>query len=296
MRHGAKETLLLIALGIGWGLTQPLGKIAASTGRPAMGLIFWQLVTCVLVLGALTLMRGRGTGWRWRHASFFVTVALLGTVIPNYAFYTSIAVLPSGVMSILISTIPLITLPINLALGSERLDMRRLLGLALGLGAVTMIVLPDSALPDRAMLAFVPFALIGPLCYALENTYVARMGLGGMDAIAAMFGASLVAAVIVGFAILVTGQFYWPDGSVQDAALFSGSALHALLYATYIWLAARTGAVFASQSSYVITVSGVIFAMILLSETPSPWIWAAMVVLLAGMSLVKPKQMEHITA
>ena len=290
MTHGWKERGLLLALGAGWGMTQPLGKIAASTGHPAFGLIFWQLVTCILVLGALTLPRGRGTGWRREHLTFFVVVALLGTVIPNFTFYTSIARLPSGIMSIIISTIPLIAFPINLALGLDRFDTRRMLGLALGLTGVLMIALPRSSLPDPAMLAFLPLAMIGPLCYALENTYVARSGLSGLDAISAMLGVSCVAAVLVGAMMLATGQAYLPGLTIPDAALAGSSALHALLYATFVWLAARTGAVFASQSAYVTTVSGVTFAMILLDERPSPWIWAAMAVLLGGTALVKPRE------
>lgn len=287
--HGWKERGLLLALGAGWGLTQPLGKIAASTGHPPFGLIFWQLVTCIVVLGALTLLRGRGTGWRPAHLRFFVVVALLGTVIPNFTFYTSIARLPSGIMSIIISTIPLIAFPINLALGMDRFDIRRILGLALWLTGVLMIALPQSSLPDRAMLAFLPLAMIGPLCYALENTYVARAGLGSLEAISAMLGVSCVAAVMVGGMMLATGQAYLPGMTGVDAALVGSSALHALLYATFVWLAARTGAVFASQSAYVTTLSGVIFAMVLLAERPSPWIWAAMAVLLAGMTLVRPR-------
>ena len=51
--------IILALIGIGWGSTQPLGKIAASTGHQPFGLIFWQLVICVLVLGALTLLRGK---------------------------------------------------------------------------------------------------------------------------------------------------------------------------------------------------------------------------------------------
>ena len=51
--------IILALIGIGWGSTQPLGKIAASTGHPPFGLIFWQLVVCILVLGALTLARGK---------------------------------------------------------------------------------------------------------------------------------------------------------------------------------------------------------------------------------------------
>lgn len=289
MTHSWKERGLVLALGVGWGLTQPLGKIATSTGHPAFGLVFWQLVTCIVVLGLITLARGRGTGWRRHHLRFFVVVALLGTVVPNFTFYTSAARLPSGIMSIIISTIPLIAFPINLALGMDRFDLRRVLGLALGLTGVLMIALPRSSLPDPAMLAFLPVAMVGPLCYALENTYVARAGLGSLDAISAMLGVSCVAAVLVGALMLGTGQGYVPGATWPDAALAMSSALHGLLYATFVWLAARTGAVFASQSSYVTTVSGVTFAMLLLNERPSPWIWAAMVVLLAGMALVKPK-------
>ena len=51
--------VILVGLGIGWGATQPLGKIAASTGHGPMGLVFWQLVTCTVVLGALTLVQGK---------------------------------------------------------------------------------------------------------------------------------------------------------------------------------------------------------------------------------------------
>ena len=51
---------VLVLLGVGWGLTQPLGKIATMGGAQPFGLIFWQLVICVLVLGALSLPRGKG--------------------------------------------------------------------------------------------------------------------------------------------------------------------------------------------------------------------------------------------
>jgi drug/metabolite transporter (DMT)-like permease len=157
------------------------------------------------------------------------------------------------------------------------------------MAGVLMIALPQSSLPDPALLAFLPVAMIGPLCYALENTYVARRGLQGLDAISTMLGVCIIAALMVGSLMTAFDQAYWPGTTRADAALVFSSALHGLLYSTFVWLAARTGAVFASQSSYVVTVSGVTFAMILLDESPSGWVWAAMVVLLIGMTLVKPR-------
>lgn len=282
---------MLVGMGVGWGVTQPLGKIAASTGHPAFGLIFWQLVVCTLVLGGLTLARGKRLSLRPQALRFYVIVAVLGTLVPNAAFYISVVRLPAGIMSILISTVPLLAFPLSMALGLDRFSPRRLAGLALGLVGVAMIALPSASLPDPAMAAFLPLAMVGPLFYAMESTYVAKVGTAGMDAIQAMFGASLVGLILCVPIMLVFGHWFampLPPGRAETA-LIASSALHALLYAAFVWLAAKAGAVFASQSSYIVTASGVFWAMVILGERFSPWVWAAAAVMLAGLSLVQPR-------
>lgn len=288
-RRGAMPAILL-SVGIGWGATQPLGKIATSSGHGPFGLIFWQLVVCVLVLGTISLARGRGLVLRRAALRFYVVVAVLGTLVPNAAFYVSVTRLPAGIMSILISTVPLIAFPLALILRSERFSFRRLIGLLLGLGGVAMIALPGASLPDRAMVAFLPLALVGPLFYALEGTYVARYGMAGMDPVQAMFGASVAGLLLCLPVTLALGQFFWPlPLGRPELALAASSSLHALLYATYVWMAARAGAVFAAQTSYVVTGAGVLWAMLLLGERFSPVLWLALVIMLFGVALVQPR-------
>jgi drug/metabolite transporter (DMT)-like permease len=284
--------IILALIGIGWGSTQPLGKIAASTGHPPFGLIFWQLVVCVLVLGALTLARGKRLPLHRKALEFYVVVAFLGTLIPNYTFYVSVARLPSGIMSIIIATIPLMAFPIAMALGLDRFNLRRMIGILLGLSGVLLIVLPQTSLPDPAMVAFLPIAMIGPLFYALENTYVAARGTQGMDAIQAMFGASIAGLLFCTPVMLAMGHWFpMPiKPGLAEWALIASSALHALLYASFVWLAARAGAVFASQSAYFTTASGIVWAMVLLGERFSPWVWAAAAVMLCGLALVAPRE------
>ncbi len=296
MTFGAPSTrwqfvLALVVLGLGWGSTQPLGKLATSSGHPPFGLIFWQLVVCVVVLGGITLARGRGLPRHRAALQFYVVVALLGTLIPNATFYISVARLPAGIMSILISMVPLLAFPLALALGLDRFSVARLGGLILGLCGVALIALPEASLPDPAMVAFLPLAMIGPLFYALEGTYVQRFGTAGMDPVQAMFGASLAGLVLVTPVMLGLGQWInpMPPWGVAEGALVLSSAMHGLLYAGYVALAARAGAVFASQCSYLVTASGVIWAMILLGERFSPFVWAAMAVMLAGLALVRPR-------
>ncbi|OYW58358.1 MAG: EamA family transporter [Rhodobacterales bacterium 32-66-7] len=280
---------VLLLLGIGWGSTQALGKIAASTGHGVFGLIFWQGILGVLVMGALILARGQRLPLTGRGLAFAVVIAVVGTVIPTFTFYRSVVHLPAGIMSILISTIPLLSFPIAIALGMDRFSALRLAGLGCGMAGVALIVLPGGGLPDPALAVWVPVALLGPLSYALEGNIVARWGTFGLDPIEVMFWASLaVAGITLPFA-LGLGQMFnpLPMGRAEGALVFM-SVLHAFLYAGYVWLNGKAGAVFAAQVAYFVTGSGVFWAMALLNERFSPSVWVALVIMLAGVALVKP--------
>ncbi len=282
---------VLVALGIGWGSTQPLGKIAVSTGHGAFGLIFWQLVVCTLVLGTISVVRGRGLVWRREALMFAVIVAVIGTLIPNFAFYVSVERLPSGIMSILISTVPMLSFPIALALGMDRFSVIRLVGLALGLMGVALIAAPGAGVHAAGMVAFIPLALVGPLFYAMEANFVARWGTAGMDAVQAMFMASAVGVVLCAPLVWLSGQWIDPLAGFgkPEAALVVSSVVHGLCYAGYVWLAQRAGAVFASQSGYIVTGAGILWAMALLGERLPPQAALALVVILCGVALVQPR-------
>ncbi|MFT7148115.1 MAG: drug/metabolite transporter (DMT)-like permease, partial [Yoonia sp.] len=152
-------TGFLLLLGIGWGLTQPLTKITVMAGYQPLGMIFWQMLIGATLLGVL----------RWRHLqhlhftrktlAVWLMIATIGSLIPGVTSYRAAFHLPSGIMSIVIATIPMMAFPIALALGNDTFSRRRLLGLILGLIGVGFIALPDASLPERAMIAFLPLAL-----------------------------------------------------------------------------------------------------------------------------------------
>ncbi|MGL4235264.1 DMT family transporter [Tabrizicola sp.] len=284
--------LVLVILGVGWGSTQSLGKIATATGHQPFGLIFWQLAVGSVVLGVVSAVRRKGLVFTQAALTFYVVIAVIGTIIPNASFYAAVVHLPAGVMSILISTVPMLAFPLALALRLDRFSPMRLGGLMLGLLGVVLIASPESAGPGvgAVSLGWLMVAMIGPLFYAMEVNYVARASTGGMDALQAMFGVSVVGMVLAAPIALVTGQ--WVDPSPlggAELALVVLSAVHALVYASYVWLASKAGSVFASQCSYLVTASGVLWAMLLLGERFSPMIWLALVIMLAGVALVQPR-------
>jgi drug/metabolite transporter (DMT)-like permease len=279
--------LVLILLGVGWGSTQSLGKMATATGHQPFGLIFWQLVIGAMVLGAVSAVRGKGLVFTGPSLRFYVLIAFIGTIIPNASFYAAVVHLPAGIMSILIATVPLIAFPMALALRIDRFSGLRALGLGLGILGVALIAGPGGGALD---LGWIAVAMVGPVFYAIEATYVARTGTAGMDAVQAMFGVSLVGAVIAGPIALGAGQWVdpFPLGRAE-AAMVILSVVHALVYAAYVWLAGRAGSVFASQSAYLVTGTGVLWAMVLLDERFQPVVWLALAVMLAGVALVQPR-------
>ncbi len=293
-----RYVVVLVIIGAAWGLTQPLSKVAVSTGYRHFGLTFWQLVIGAAFMAALLLIRGKALPMRRDTMQVYVLIALIGTIIPNSVYYRAIAHLPAGVASILLSLIPMIAFPIALALGLERFRLVRFGGLLAGLGGVLLLVLPSASLPDPAMIIWIPFLMISIFCYAFEGNYVARWGTAGLDAIQVLCGASLVGAVLALPLALGSGQFINPlrPWGAPEWAFVASSLIHVIVYSTYVWLVGRAGPVFAVQVSYLVTGFGVGWSMLILGETYSPYIWAALGLVLAGVFLVQPRRQDALAS
>lgn len=289
---------LLFLLGAGWGTTMPLTKVAVSTGHGPLGLIFWQLVIGVLILGAIQLCRRRPLALGRGPLLVYLVIALSGTLLPNSASYVAARHLPAGILSIAIASVPMLAFPMALALGVDRFGWARLAGLVLGLLGVVLIALPEASLPDPGMAAWIPLALVAPLFYAVEGNYVARWGTAGCGAIGVLLGASLLGAALAAPLAQASGQWIDPLDGVgrAEAALILSATIHALAYAGYVWLIGRSGAVFAAQVAYIVTGTGVLWSMILLGERYSGWVWLALAAMMAGLFLIRPRPKDALAS
>lgn len=281
---------LLTLLGAGWGLSQPLAKIAVSTGYQPFGLIFWQLVIGAIVLGVINIARKRPLPLHPRALGWYAFMALTGTVLPNSASYAAITHLPSGIVSIAIAAVPMFAFPIALAMGNDRFSWRRLAGLLLGLFGVILLVRPEAALPVGSLF-LVGLALIAPLFYAVEGNVVAKWGAGGLDPVTLLLGGSFAGILLSLPLVFLSGQWIIPPlvWGAPEYALIANAVMHAFIYTAYVWLVGRAGATFAAQVSYLVTGFGIVWAMLILGETYSGMVWAALGLMFIGMFLVQPR-------
>jgi drug/metabolite transporter (DMT)-like permease len=284
--------LALVLIGAAWGLTFPLSKVAVSTGYQPFGILVWQLIGAIVLTGAVALMRARALVLSRRFAGLFLGVALLGTVVSGYLSYTAAAQLPAGVLAIIIALVPLFAMPMALVMGFERPSARRLFGLVLGAASVAVLVGPETSLPDPGKAIFVLVAMGATLAYAAEGNFLAWYGATDLDPVQILFGASVVALVLVVPPTLASGQFISPlrPWGAPELAIVAISALSTIAYVGYIWLIANSGPVFAVQVSYLVTAFGVFWAMIFLGESYSAFIWLALLLMLGGVYLVQPRR------
>jgi len=71
--------------------------------------------------------------------------------------------------------------------------------------------------------------------------------------------------------------------------LLAITLLHMGAYFGLIWMIGKAGAMFATQVSYVVTLSGITFAIVFLNEPATPTLALAVALMVLGLSLVRPR-------
>ena len=284
--------LILIILGLGWGLSFTLGKIAITAGGTPIGLTFWQSLFSGLILLAYVFFRHRKIIIPKIMFLPIVIITFLSVVIPNIIFYACVEHLDAGVLSISVSVIPLFTYLIAMGLRMDKFKVRRVIGLITGFCALLILILPENSLPDKRDIPWVLLALNCALCYALENIYIDRLALQNFGPIRLVCAVSFVSAIITFLLSLVMDQFFilQPTNLYLFISTLGLGFISATAYSIFIYLIGRAGSVFSSQVGYLVTFFGVVWGIIILGESHSVFVWISLAMIMMGIFLVQPKQ------
>lgn len=273
-----------------------MSKIAVSTGHHQFGLIFWQMAITSLVLGAFVLILKIKVPLGSRHLLFYLIIAFIGTLLPNSFSYMALREIPAGIASVVIATVPIVSLAVALIARIERFQPLRLIGIGCGVTALILLAAPDVNLNGTVAWQWVAIALIAPICYGIEGNFVAVKSPKELSAVTTLFGASVIGTLIIGPIAWFGG--YWVNmgegWQAPEWAIVGAAFGHLLAYAGYLWLVQRAGAVFTSQIAYVVTLTGVFISMIVLGENYGWLMWAAVALMLVGVSLVRPVRHDYL--
>jgi drug/metabolite transporter (DMT)-like permease len=219
-------------------------------------------------------------------------LAVVGITVPNLLYYFAAPHLSAGILAITISTVPLFTYALMLALRFESLVARRFTGIVVGMIAILLLVLPDHGFSSADASFWILVVLFCAICYSIENDYIGHGVAPSLDIRELLFGSNLVASaaqfpLAIGLGVAEPWDWLLSPAGLAIAALAIGSGL---AYAMFFYCIKTAGAVFASQCAYAVTISGVIWGIIIFSEQHSAWLWIALAVLLFGLVLVSPNR------
>lgn len=284
--------VLLVALAVAWGATVSLTTIFMKSGIDPLVATFWSAVVGAVILSGYLVVRGLRPPMGRRYLAFYAVCGFLGTALPSVLAFASAEHLSAGVRSILFALIPIMTLVMSAALGRERTGPMRLLGLAFGVASVLVLLRPgDTTIGPSDYIWLI--ASIGTVsCYALENIVIDTRRPAGLDSFVALWGMMILACLMTLPVILWRGTPLMPPfgADVAGASFLLMSLLNVLCYGGYIFLIGRAGPVFASQTSYLTPPTGILWGVIILSETVTATIVISVALVLAGIALVRPRE------
>ncbi len=287
--HRLFPYFLILAAGLIWGLVFSLTLIATAQGAHPLGLSAWQVVlTAVFFLVVCLLSRIRL--FNFKNLRHYMVLALIGITVPNLLYYNAAPHLSAGILSVTISTVPLFTYAIMLVLCFESVVARRMFGIVLGMIAILLLVIPDQGLSSDDASFWILLVILCALLYAVENVYISKGIAPGTDVRELLFSSNLVAALIqfpLAIYLGVDESWTWlaSDAGLAITGIAIGSGF---AYAMFFYSIKTSGPVFASQCAYIVTISGVIWGIIIFSEQHSTWIWLSVIVMLLGLMLVNP--------
>lgn len=282
---------LLLFMGIVWGLSLALAKLATQSGGHPVGLALWQTFFGGTLLLTLSLMLRRPPKLKPEVVHFNLVCGFVGITLPALGLYWSATHLPAGIVAIAFASMPMLTYVISAALGIERVEAVRILGVTIGLSAVLLMVLPEGSLPAPHLAPWVLVALAASVSMSTENVYIAARRPPDLDSIPLSCGRQLAGALFLAplaFGTLTTIPVFTTWTTLQWAA--TGTAVTgAIAYTTLLYVIKTSGAVFASQTAYVITLSGVLWGMAIFGERHSLYIWGALGLMMLGLMLTLPR-------
>lgn len=284
--------IILLVMGMGWGLSFSLARIAASSGLHPFSIAFWEALGAGGTLLLICLLRRRRVPLSRELLLLYLVSGAFGMVVPNAIFFYAAAHVPAGILSISLAVVPLITLVVSAALRLERIALGRAIGVLLGVLAIVLLVGPEESLPDPSQLPWVLLCVAAAACYAGFNIMVALWrpyGATGFTTTAALFSAAALLLVPVMAATGTYTALAWPWTEVEWSLLGLG-LINAVAFSLFVHLIETAGPVFTSQTANLVTLFGVLWGILIFGEQNSPWVWLSLATMMVALALVRPRK------
>ena len=259
----ARSWLVFVGLGIVWGLPYLFIKLAVRELSP-FDVAWGRITLAALLLAPLAWRRGTLSALR-THAAAVSAFAVLEFVLPYSLIAASERWIPSSVAGILISGVPLATVPAARLFGlHEPLGTRRWSGLVGGVLGVTVLLGFGSVTGLRGWVGVAGMVLV-TICYATGPMVVQRH-LHEVDSLGALAASLIVASGVLVIPAALTLPARVPSTLALGSVAFLGTICTALSMLGMFYLIKRAGAARTAVVTYINPVIAAALGVFVLHE------------------------------
>lgn len=283
----ARDLVALFALAAVWGgsflfirvIAPAIGPIPLAASRVALA----GMALFVVVAATRTSL---GLRLRWKS---FLIEGILNSAIPFVLISAAELRLTAGLAAILNATTPLFGALVAALWIQERLTLRKMLGLLIGLLGVVVLVGWSALPPTLPTLLAVGASLGGALSYALAGVY-AKRAFAGVAPLATATGQQIGAFVALAPIALPVVAVSAPWTHLSPGVVWALFALAigctAAAYIVYFYLISSAGPTPAMSVTFLVPVFGLLWGALFLREQVTPGTFGGMAIILVGVLLV----------
>ena len=284
--------VLLVAVGMLFGLSVPLSKLATEIGAQPIGLALWVNFLVGVSCLAITVLRRRLPVFNAQLFRFVFLWGLLGSVAGDVLLFWIVQKLPASTVSIVLVCEGFIVYGYMTVRGKGQSTKKNLSGLAFGMLGVVVLISNDPLLSSAGDPFWILLALTVPAVFAAEDFLISESMPVSVDFVALTGFAAIAGSVMILPVVWYLNDFvtlHWVPSQLEIAivCIAASSALGTLFM---VQLLTGMGAVYGSQSGYTITFAGVVWSIILLDERLNAGMLIALLLLIIGLIMVEPRK------
>lgn len=269
-RMGSLEWLMLFILGIIWGGSFFLAKIAL-VDIPPMTLVFLRVSIAAISLGLILKARGMKLPGGVRLWAAFALMGLLNNLIPFALLFWGQTHIGAGLASIFNSLTPLFTVLIaHAATQDEKLSVGKTVGILLGLVGVALIIGVDVTNGATGLTVLAMFACVAAAAsYGVASVFGRRFGARKVAPMHVAFG-QLTSTSVLMVPVMIIADRPWslsaPSMTSWIAVLTLALLCTAIAYVLFFNILERGGATNISLVTFIVPVSAIVLSSLFLQE------------------------------
>lgn len=260
---------LLLLLGLLWGSGYTIARYCMTNGVAPLGYAFWQSLGPALFLLIVVLSARLPFHFSRKHIGYYIACGILGIAIPNSIIYFTAAHIPSGILTVLINTVPLIILPLAILLGQEKANPLRIGLILLGFFGITMTIASNLNLPSLRSVPWTMIALFAPLCFALCAVIIGKYRPDHSNSLSLSLGILIVSSLCLVPITLGMGEFHslLPFNNFANLLIMLEIFLSGFGYIVLFILIRIAGPVYYSLVGGIASIVGLTWGRIFFGET-----------------------------